>query len=117
MIHFTDMKIILLNAMALLSLVLALHYQRHWINRSGIQMQQQGLLEGWENLGLTGRSHGQADTSNGRIQPGDLITTSSAPGRAMCVSDHAKAEGAIIGKAMTALNEGQGMVLVLVTLQ
>jgi hypothetical protein len=35
----------------------------------------------------------------------------------MRVSDHAKAEGAIIGKAMTALNEGQGMVLVLVTLQ
>jgi hypothetical protein len=35
----------------------------------------------------------------------------------MKVSDHLKAQGAILGKAMTALSEGQGMVLVLVTLQ
>jgi hypothetical protein len=35
----------------------------------------------------------------------------------MRVSDHVRAQGAILGKAMSALNEGQGMVLVLVTLQ
>jgi hypothetical protein len=35
----------------------------------------------------------------------------------MKVTDHAKAQGAIIGKAMTALAEGRGLVLVLVTLQ
>jgi hypothetical protein len=35
----------------------------------------------------------------------------------MKVTDHSKAHGAIIGKAMTALSEGRGLVLVLVTLQ
>jgi hypothetical protein len=83
----------------------------------GIQMQQQGLLEGGKNVALTGRVYVQADASNGTIKPGDLLTTSGVPGYAMKVTDHAKAQGAILGKAMTGLSEGKGMVLVLVTLQ
>jgi hypothetical protein len=35
----------------------------------------------------------------------------------MKVRDHALAQGAILGKAMTGLDAGKGMVLVLVTLQ
>jgi len=35
----------------------------------------------------------------------------------MKVTDHARAQGAILGKAMTGLSDGNGMVLVLVTLQ
>ena len=58
-----------------------------------------------------------ANTSNGAIGPGDLLTTSSTPGHAMKVTDHARAQGAILGKAMTGLSESKGMVLVLVTLQ
>ena len=57
------------------------------------------------------------DASNGAIQPGDLLTTSATPGHAMKVTDHHQAQGAIIGKAMTGLSEGKGMVLVLVSLQ
>jgi hypothetical protein len=83
----------------------------------GIQMHQQGLLEGGQNVALSGRVYVQADTSNGAIEPGDLLTTSSNPGRAMRVSDHTRAAGAILGKAMSELKNGQGMVLVLVTLQ
>jgi hypothetical protein len=83
----------------------------------GIQMQQEGVLAGGRNVALSGRVYVQADASNGSIKPGDLLTTSSTPGRAMRVSDHLKAQGAILGKAMTGLDEGQGMVLVLVTLQ
>jgi len=83
----------------------------------GIQMQQQGLLEGGKNVALTGRVYVQADASNGAIKPGDLLTTSTTPGHAMKVTDHARAAGAILGKAMTGLSEGEGMVLVLVTLQ
>jgi hypothetical protein len=59
----------------------------------------------------------QADASNGAIEPGDLLTTSTLPGHAMKVIDPARAQGAIIGKAMTALAAGKGMVLVLVSLQ
>jgi hypothetical protein len=83
----------------------------------GIQMQQQGLLEGGRNVALTGRVYVQADTSNGPIEPGDMLTTSSTPGRAMKVTDHARAQGAVLGKAMGSLDKGQGMVLVVVTLQ
>ncbi|MGA3144926.1 MAG: hypothetical protein ABSF10_18145 [Verrucomicrobiota bacterium] len=83
----------------------------------GIQMHQQGLIEGGKNVALTGRVYVQADASNGAIRPGDMLTTSSTPGHAMKVSDHARAAGAILGKAMTGLSEGKGMVLVLVTLQ
>ena len=57
------------------------------------------------------------DTSNGPIKPGDLLTTSDTPGHAMKVTDYAKAQGAIIGKAMSSLEKGRGLVLVLVTLQ
>jgi hypothetical protein len=83
----------------------------------GIQMQQQGVMEGGKNVALTGRVYVQADTSNGAIKPGDLLTTSTTPGHAMKVTDHVRAVGAILGKAMTGLSEGKGMVLVLVTLQ
>jgi hypothetical protein len=59
----------------------------------------------------------QADASNGAIHPGDLLTTSGTLGHAMKVTDHAKAQGAVLGKAMTGLSAGKGTVLALVTLQ
>jgi hypothetical protein len=83
----------------------------------GIQMHQQGLLEGGKNVALTGRVYVRADASYGAIRPGDFLTTSATPGYAMKVTDHSRAEGAILGKAMTGLSQGTGMVLVLVTLQ
>jgi hypothetical protein len=58
-----------------------------------------------------------ADAGFGPITPGDLLTTSDTPGHAMKVADPGRAQGAILGKAMTALTEGRGMVLVLVSLQ
>ena len=83
----------------------------------GISLSQQGVMEGDQNVALSGRVYVQADASNGAIKPGDLLTTSATPGHAMKVAEHGKAQGAILGKAMTALAEGKGMVLVLVTLQ
>jgi hypothetical protein len=83
----------------------------------GIQMQQQALLGGGKNVALSGRVYVQADASYGSIKPGDLLTTSATRGYAMKVTDHARAQGAILGKAMTGLNQGSGFVLVLVTLQ
>lgn len=83
----------------------------------GIKLHQEGALEGKENVALTGRVYVQADATFGSIIPGDLLTTSDTPGHAMKVTDHGKAQGAILGKAMTRLPEGKGLVLVLVTLQ
>ena len=83
----------------------------------GIQLKERGVLDGGKNVALTGRVYVLADTSNGAIHPGDMLTTSSQPGYAMKVTDHVRATGAILGKAMTSLSHGRGMVLVLVTLQ
>jgi hypothetical protein len=83
----------------------------------GISLSQQGVIEGGQNVALTGRVYVQADAGNGPIRPGDLLTTSSLPGCAMKVTDHTRAQGAVLGKAMSALEEGTGFVLVLVSLQ
>ncbi len=85
--------------------------------KPGISLHQEGAIEGGENVALSGRVYVQADASFGAIKPGDLLTTSDTPGHAMKVSDHVKAQGAILGKAMSELSEGKGVVLVLVTLQ
>jgi hypothetical protein len=84
---------------------------------TGVTLTQDGVMEGDQNVALSGRVYVQAEASNGDIKPGDLLTTSATPGYAMKVADHAKAQGAILGKAMTSLAQGKGMVLVLVTLQ
>src|SRR5262249_46175042 len=85
--------------------------------RSGIALAQQGFNAGGENVALSGRVYALADASYGAIKPGDLLTTSDTPGHCMTATDHSKAQGAIIGKAMNGLESGTGMVLVLVSLQ
>jgi len=75
------------------------------------------VLEGDHHVALSGRVYVKADASTGPIRPGDLLTTSATPGHAMKVTDHDQAQGAILGKAMTSLDSGTGLVLVLVTLQ
>jgi len=84
---------------------------------SGISLRQEGRIEGGANVALTGRVYVNVDATESGVEPGDLLTTSHTPGHAMKVTDHAKAQGAILGKAMSSLREGKGLVLVLVTLQ
>jgi hypothetical protein len=85
--------------------------------KPGIALKQEGTLDEGENVALSGRVYVNADAGFGPITPGDLLTTSDTPGHAMKVADPGRAQGAILGKAMTALTEGRGMVLVLVSLQ
>jgi hypothetical protein len=84
----------------------------------GVVMGQTGTMATGEHpVALSGRVYCWANASNGPIAPGDLLTTSDTPGHAMKVTDYNQAQGAILGKAMSYLEEGQGLVLVLVTLQ
>jgi hypothetical protein len=86
--------------------------------KPGMLMAQEGTIASGANpVALTGRVYAWVDASSGPIEPGDLLTTSNTPGHAMKVKDHTKAQGAILGKAMSSLDEGKGLVLVLVTLQ
>lgn len=79
--------------------------------------QKDSEADGKHLVALTGRVYCLVDASRGPIEPGDLLTSSDTPGYAMKVTDQNKAFGAIIGKAMTKLDTGKGLVLVLVTLQ
>jgi hypothetical protein len=82
-------------------------------------LQQDGTLAtGRHPVALTGRvwCHADADAGGGII-PGDLLTSAEEPGHAMKAIDRTRAFGAIIGKAMTPLPKGKGLVLVLVSLQ
>ena len=83
----------------------------------GIALHQDDVMNGDQNVALTGRVYVQADATYGAIKPGDLLTSSDTPGHAMKVADHARAQGAILGKAMSGLKKGKGLVLVLVSLQ
>ncbi len=73
--------------------------------------------DGNHPVAMTGRVWCYVDASFGAIKPGDRLTTSPTPGHAMLSSDSARADGAVIGKAMTELKEGKGLVLILVNLQ
>lgn len=84
----------------------------------GMLMGQAGTLaSGQHPVALTGRVYCRVDAQYGAIQPGDLLTTSPTAGHAMKATDSGKAQGAILGKAMTSLETGMGLVLVLVSLQ
>lgn len=84
----------------------------------GMMMTQKGsAVDGTTPIALTGRVYCLADASTNPIEPGDLLTTSDTPGYAMKVTDHTKAQGATLGKAMTSLNKDKGLILVLVALQ
>jgi hypothetical protein len=66
-------------------------------------------------IALIGKAFCKVDASFGRIQAGDLLTTSVTPGHAMKVADTARAVGAIIGKALTSLDAGIGLIPILLS--
>jgi hypothetical protein len=70
-------------------------------------------------LTLAGRAPVQVTTENGPIKVGDLLVTSSKPGYAMR-GDREKIKdipGVVLGKAMGSLEDGEGTITVLISLQ
>jgi hypothetical protein len=68
-------------------------------------------------VALVGKTYCKVDASYAPIETGDLLTTSPTPGHAMKAADPLKAFGAVIGKALRPLREGQGLIPILVALQ
>lgn len=85
--------------------------------KTGMVLSQSEVFEAGKLVALTGRVYVWCDASFGEIKPGDLLTTSTTPGHAMKVADRAQANGAILGKALSSLSQGKGLVLIVVTLQ
>jgi hypothetical protein len=68
-------------------------------------------------VGLMGKVYCKVDAQFSPIEIGDLLTTSSTPGHAMKATDSLKAFGSVIGKALGSLQEGQGLIPILIALQ
>lgn len=84
---------------------------------AGLRMGQAGALSGDTPVALTGRVYVRCTAANGPVEPGDLLTTAELAGHAMKATDPGRSFGAVIGKALSSLDEGTGLVLVLVNLQ
>ena len=68
-------------------------------------------------VAMMGKVCCKVDAVYGPVEVGDLLTTSPTRGHAMKATDHSKAFGAVIGKALGSLPAGQGLIPVLVALQ
>jgi hypothetical protein len=84
---------------------------------AGIELSDGEDLSGTAPVALSGRVWVRAEALERPIRPGDLLTTSVRPGHARAAGDDPRAHGAVLGKAMSALEAGTGMVLVLVSLR
>jgi hypothetical protein len=68
-------------------------------------------------IALFGKVFCKVDATYGTVAIGDLLTTSPTLGHAMKAQDPLSAFGAVIGKALRPLGDGQGLIPVLVSLQ
>ncbi len=82
-----------------------------------VMSQDNSIASGDHPVALTGRVYVKATDINGKIKPGDFLTSSAKAGYAMKATNTKKAKGAIIGKAMTSLDDSEGYVLVLISMQ
>jgi hypothetical protein len=85
--------------------------------KTGIVLDEQESEADRMPVALLGKVYCKVDARHSPIGVGDLLTTSSTPGYAMKADYPFKAFGAVLGKAVRPLKEGQGLIPVLVALQ
>jgi hypothetical protein len=85
--------------------------------KPGIVLDKQQTSGNRQPIALMGKVFCKVDARYGAIDVGDLLTTSPTPGHAMKTSDPFKAFGAVIGKALRPLKDGQGLIPILIALQ
>ena len=86
--------------------------------RSGIVMDHRADAGGqWVPIAMVGKAACRVDTLHGPVRVGDLLTSSPTPGCAMPATDPSRAFGTVIGKALTPLDEGIGLVDMIISLQ
>jgi hypothetical protein len=85
--------------------------------KPGIILDKQKSSRNRQPIALLGKVFCKVDASHGAIEIGDLLTTSPTLGHAMKAGDPLKAFGAVIGKALRSVKEGQDLIPVLIALQ
>ena len=99
-------------------------YYRQEIKVAGIILTSPGVIlgnsfdeatDGWEDsrpvLAVTGRVPCKVTVENGPIKIGDLLVASSTPGVTM-KGNPEESMGAVVGKAMEPLENGEGTIVV-----
>jgi len=88
------------------------------VNPGMVLTQKESVADGTHPVAMTGRVWCWCDAdAGGAIAAGDLLTTSDTAGHAMKSTDALRAGGAVIGKAMSRLERGKGLVLARFNLQ
>lgn len=83
--------------------------------RPAIVLQRVESGERRSPVALLGKTFCKVDATFGKVSAGDLLTTSPRPGHAMTVTDRVLAVGAILGKALSSLETGCGLIPILVS--
>lgn len=84
--------------------------------KPGLVLDRQDTGATRQPVAMAGKAWCQADATTTSIEVGSLLTTSAVAGHAMRATDRNASFGAILGKALTPLASGTGLVLVLVGL-
>lgn len=85
--------------------------------KPGIVLDRQRPQPNRKPIALLGKVYCKVDASHAPIEIGDLLTTAPIPGHAMKATDPKQAFGAVVGKALRRLQEGQGLIPILIALQ
>ena len=85
--------------------------------KPGIVLDKQQSDRTRQPIALLGKVFCKVDAQYGAIEVGDLLTTSLTAGHAMKADGPLKAFGAVIGKALRSLPDGQGIIPILIALQ
>lgn len=85
--------------------------------KPGIILDKQNNNANRKPIAMMGKVYCKVDADTFPIETGDMLTTSNTPGYAMKAIDPFKAFGAVIGKALASLNQGKGLIPILVVLQ
>jgi hypothetical protein len=85
--------------------------------KPGLVLDSKQILGERKPIALLGKVYCKVDADYAAVGVGDLLTTSDTPGHAMKAVDQLKAFGAVIGKALRPLSEGQGLIPILISLQ
>ena len=85
--------------------------------KPGIVLDKQQSSGNRMPVALVGKVYCKVDAHYAPIEVGDLLTTSNTSGHAMKASNPLNAFGAVIGKALRPLKEGQALIPILIALQ
>ena len=85
--------------------------------RPGIVLDKQNSRANRRPIALLGKVYCKVDASYAPIDSGDLLTTAPMLRHATKATESVKAFGAVLGKALRPMKEGQGLLPILIALQ